>query len=432
MNVSYMTSSKKPFQNTALALRFVLVGLPCAAFGANDTPPTPTQSITPDDVLTVRPRAISENLSVGIRAGEFLISPGLELVNTYDDNIFRTKYNRSSDWVSAAKPALALQSNWERHVIFLGAEGDFGVFRKNTQQNYSDYGLLASGQYDFTAETNLIGALSRAKRHEDLGTLNNPNGQAPLNYTIDRQELRFTHTMGLIKWETDGYNENVSLSNIAQTTPNNASQTRTNKNIDTTLTFQYMPGNDIYAKVGYNKADYQIPTVSSLTARGVDWRTGMHFDRIHNITGGVFAGQIRRSYKIGNPDTHKTFAGTTLDWAITPLTTLSGIIDRTFDDSTVTNAAGILHTTRKITLRQSFTERFEGEVFGGVDNNNYTGGDSTTNRNTTLYYTGVGSNYKLTDHFGIRIEYNHQERTSTLASDEYKDNKIFLSLSWML
>jgi Uncharacterized protein conserved in bacteria len=108
------------------------------------------QSLVPDDVLLFRKRAVSDYLPVGIRAGGFLLSPGIGISSTYDDNIFRTPAGRQSDFITNVKPAFAAQSNWNRHSLFFGAECDFGFYGDHSDENYEDYGVILSGQYDFT------------------------------------------------------------------------------------------------------------------------------------------------------------------------------------------------------------------------------------------------------------------------------------------
>ncbi|MGE0754599.1 MAG: outer membrane beta-barrel protein [Alphaproteobacteria bacterium] len=390
------------------------------------------QSLVPDDVLLFRKREIADYLPVGIRAGSFLLSPGIGVSGTYDDNIFRTPANAQSDFITNIKPAFAAQSNWNRHGVFFGAEGDFGFYSDNHEENYEDYGVLLSGQYDFTEETYLIVATSRAKRHISRGSLLDPNATAPSEYEVDRQQFQLVRELGRLQLEFNGQNEDVRLSDTTNTgVPLTTFTTRDGQQLGAVLRYEYMPDNSLFVDSFYNTTDYTLAGGARRSADGYNIKSGIAFDTNSIFSGSFYGTYINRDYTANTQDTSRIFPGGSLSWDILSGTTLTGIYDTGFNDTTVAGAAGVLRTMRKLALQHQFTSRTRGEVSGGVNSYKYLGGEGSINRGTKVRYAGVMADYKLSEHAGLRAQYDFQKRSSPLASDAYRDNRVTLSVTYM-
>lgn len=390
------------------------------------------QSIVPDDVLLFRKRAVSNYLPVGVQVGGFLISPGVGINGTFDDNIFRTAHNRSSDFITTVKPAIAVQSNWDRHNIFFGAEGDFGFYQHHSSENYEDYGVMLSGQYDFTDDTYMILALSRAQRHISRGTQFDPDASAPSEYEVSREQFQFVHELGMLQFQLHGQNEDVRLLDSTVTgVPLTSFTTRDGQEIGAKIQFEYMPDNDIYSDVTYDTNSYTLAGGSRRDADGYDVKTGWEFDTAGILRGGLYGIYINRDYSANTGDTSHIYPGASIAWDITKLTTLSGTYDTRFDETTVAGAAGVIRTERKLALKQGLTERISAEISSGLNDYKYVGGEGSINHTTEVRYHGIESVFRADEHIGITVGYNFQKRKSPLASDAYTDNLFSLGVTYM-
>ncbi|MFO0388997.1 MAG: outer membrane beta-barrel protein [Alphaproteobacteria bacterium] len=390
------------------------------------------QSLVPDDVLLFRKRAISDTLPQGIRLGGLMVSPGIEVSSTYDDNIFRTTTGEKSDLITSVKPAIGIQSNWDRHALFFGAEGEFGFYKNYTSENFEDYGVMLSGQYDITDDTYVILALSQANRHIGRGSLLDPNASTPTEYEVTRQQFRFVRELGVLQVELDGQNEDVRLSDVtASGVPNSSLAERDNQKIGGQIKFEYMPGNSLFARYTYANTDYALSGGASRNAQGYDIKSGMEIDLNRGIKASLFGTYINRQYETESPDTSRIYPGATLSYDITKLTTLTGLLETDFNETTVSGVAGVLRTQRRLGLAQQFTELLRAEIYTGLNDYNYVGGTGSINRETDLKFAGVTTQYKATEHLGIKATYDWQERSSPIASDEYRDNRASLSLIYM-
>ncbi len=411
----------------ALLLAAAAIGLAAFSYAAA------AQVLNPDDVLTVRPRSVNKNAASGVRLGSFLFSPGIEAKTLYDDNIFRTENNKQSDLITSVKPAFALQSDWLRHGIFFGAEGDFGFYAKESRQNYEDYGVLASGQYDIAYNTYFTGAVSQARRHQDRGSVFDTDGDSLISYIVTSELIGFTRAVSFIKLKMQAKNEDVKISQDDRDAAFSTDdyRDRNNKQFQATLSYEFMPGNEVFLTETYDTTDYTLFSGGDRNSDGTDTRVGLNFDDGGVWSGSLYGGYIQRNYDTGDDDTKKPYFGGRLRWKASALTTVTFTLDKAFRDTTVTNAAGVVNTTRRVEVAQQFTPYLTGTATAGYDDNDYVGGDGPVNRNTHLYYAGAGVKYDLSDGIGLRFGYDYRERTSNHAFDEYQDNRVMVSLTYM-
>lgn len=417
-------TARYPVSHVLIAIAATVILRPASSMAA--------QTLTPDDVLTVRDHALAQNMPLGIRAGSFLISPGVELKSTYDDNIFRSSTKKKSDLLCEVKPAAAMQSDWARHEVFAGVEGDFGYYHNNSQNNFGDYGAIASGRYDLTEGTSLTAAVSSAKRHVNQGAFDDPGNSGPAVYRVIREELSYAQEIGRMELEFQLANEDISLAQlITYGFPGSSGHsTRDNHIWGGKAAYEYMEGNDVFVSLNYNETDYKLLSGAPRTSEGIDLRGGVEFDTGHNLNGSVYSNYIYRTYE-NDDSTRDPFVGFNVNWDVTPLATISATLDKSFQNTAVEGAAGVVRTTRKLTTRYRFTPRFTADVTAGLNDEDYVGAEGPLNRDDTLYYGGLGGQYQFTEHMGLRAQYDLQRRDSALAGSDYGDNRIFFSLIYM-
>ncbi len=421
-----LTGAERVVKTSLRVLIINMLGLGFTAAGIA------SQSLVPDDVLRFRARAINDYIPQGIRLGGLLVSPGIEISETYDDNIFRTPSAEKSDFITSVKPALGIQTNWDRHAIFFGTEGEFGFYKNYSSENFEDYGVMLSGQYDLTDDTYFIVALSQAKRHIGRGSLLDPNASSPTEYEVTREQFQFVRALGMLQLELNGQNEDVRLADVtASGAPLSSLAERDNQEIGGQLKFEYMLGNALFARYAYATTDYTLAGGTSRNAQGHDIKSGIELDLSRGIKASLFGTYINRHYETDSPDTSRIYPGAMLSYDITKLTTLSALLETDFNETTVSGVAGVLRTQRRLGLAHQLTGLLRTEIYGGLNGYDYVGGTGSINRETDLHFYGVNALYRATEHAGIKASYDWQKRTSFLSSDEYTDNRVTLSLVYM-
>src|SRR5689334_16432814 len=99
---------------------------------------------------TILDRQRPEQSPIGLRFGSFLVCPRLELDEVYNDNIFASSGNRRDDWITVVSPQFEIRSNWAQHEIALTTGASVGTYIQHPQENYADYFVTATGQYDLS------------------------------------------------------------------------------------------------------------------------------------------------------------------------------------------------------------------------------------------------------------------------------------------
>lgn len=386
----------------------------------------------PGSVLRVKKSLVSDTEPVGVRLGGFILYPGVQLQTTYNDNIYSTNANRKSDLVTSVKPALALQTNWRRHSLFLGAEGDFGSYKNNSRPDYADYGLLMSGQYDFTYETYLIAAVGRQQRHQDTYSIADPDGSRPRDYTSTLESLSFTRALGRMKLFLSGKNEDLTMDTESGTPSGGGSfDERSDETYQATLSYAFTPGSEIFTTGTLTRNEFSLPGSVVRKSKGSDVRVGYNFDPASIYQLSLYGGYLQHDFDSGNADRSDFYFGGKLTWKPTALTLVSLTYDKAFRPGTVSAVAGVVNTTRRIDAQHKLTPLLTLSGVYGYDDNDYVGGSGPSNRDTRLEYRGVGVKYDFSNSIGLRLDYNQRKRTSNLASDEFDDNRVLFSLVYM-
>lgn len=395
--------------------------------------PAFAQTISASNAMVVRNKILKDRDKTGVRLGSFNLSPVFEARAEYNDNIFRSRNNAKSDLITNYRPSLGLQSNWSRHSLFLGSEGDFGFYRDNGGQDYKDYGLLLAGQYDLMAETFLTGAVSQSRRHIGRGGLDDATNDegSSASYKITSQIVGFTRALSYLKLRIFGQNSDTKVAD-----DNNLSLfltddfvERNSQSLETEVRFEYMPGNSVFVSNILDTTDYSIPGQNERNSKGMNWKAGLNFDDGGVWNAKLFGGYLFRKYSDADKDTKRPYFGALVGYRLSRLTSLSLTYDKNFSETTIANAAGIVRTTHRLDIRHSLTEFLSATATIGYDDNDYVGG-SSGDRETQFRYAGIRTDYDFSDKLGLRLSYDYRERTSNRPNDEYDSNRVMMTLTY--
>ncbi|MCB1562657.1 MAG: VanZ family protein [Alphaproteobacteria bacterium] len=405
--------------NAVPAICAVLLFTPCLSFA---------QAQFPDDLMQIKPRIAKPGTDRGIRAGAFLLNPEIGLSATYDDNVLRAPSRRESDIVENIKPSLSAQSDWNRHALFLSADGNLGYYRHNTLDDYKDYTLSAVGRYDLAYETYLHAALMKNRQFLGFGNADDPDVSRNGSVTIQTQEAGFVRTLGRIWLKIFGRKEQADYSFGTSGAGSNEYSRRDTENGEIFLGYAYIPGNILYVNAARDISDYDLSAGGVRHARGLDLRAGLKIAPNGPFRGGIFAGYLRRDHDDIMQDTDSRFIGGDLYWTPTRLTQLSLSANRRFIDTLTLDSAGIFQSRYQFALDNSFTTRLRGGFFAGLEDNDYLVAHDAAGRTNQTYYTGLQGSYEPSDALALQARYDFRKRFSDRDGDEYRNNRIFLSI----
>lgn len=387
------------------------------------------QPTSPDNVLALPPsNKISDQSTIGIPLGGFMVSPGVKVETNIHDNIFLSKNDTSADMVTVVEPALAVQTNWNRHSLYFGTKAEKASYKRYSHKDYTDYGFLLSGQYDIAYETYVVGGLERNRKHYGRGAGEDQEGGDTVDYNATKGSLSFTRALSYLQLKLFGSTEKSELESDRFLLGSGDYFEKTSNTYQSNISFEYLPENELFLEVTYNTTDYSLINGSENQAKRLNTRLGLKFDTASLYRGSLFGGYLHREHE-GEFDVKDPYVGGSFVWAITPLTAFSLQSARYFSEPSVSGTGGSMTTSHQAELRSSLTTRLSGATSLRYDDNDYS--LSGTSQKNKLLEAGVEANYRLSDNLSADAEYNYRRRISTVSSEDYTDNHVLFSLTYM-
>jgi hypothetical protein len=133
-------------------------------------------------------------LPLGVRAGAFMLHPGVQLAAEYTDNAFYTNNNTESDTIFHLRPYLNAQSTWSRHSLNVSLAADLARHVDYDFRDYEDYFLTIGGRVDVQNRSFMSYGLQYLDLHEDLNSRDSEQVFEPTRYTLYGASLGYDHT----------------------------------------------------------------------------------------------------------------------------------------------------------------------------------------------------------------------------------------------
>ena len=347
-----MSSVKKLGESIVLCATLVMAGVTSAS--ANDD--SWTAGLANQRGVHVLDRERPEFDAVGLRAGSFIVYPELELGLSYDDNVFATQNNTDSSAIYSVTPSVTVESDFGRHGLDFSAYSDSDFYSDESSEDNTEWGVGTGGYYDVSQSTQIAGrasydSLTEARTSTDRVA----GGSEPTEYDLLKGALqlnqrfnRFTASVGVEYWQYD-YDDTPA---IGGGTIDQDFRDHDRLNFPVRLAYDVSPDTGIFIRGAYNMRDYdQQPPVTAVSrdSDGYDVGVGAFFDITNLVRGEVWAGYLSQEYD--NPafqDVDGLDFALQADWFATELTTVSGSIGRSVEESTSAGSSGHLDTNYQI------------------------------------------------------------------------------------
>jgi hypothetical protein len=130
-----------------------------------------------------------------------MIYPGADLDLELNDNIFAATENKRADIIVRVRPAVKLETNWQRHRLNGEAYLQQSVFARNEDENALEGGLRGDGTFDISRAAALRISASYDRLAQDRSNVTSPGAgasrvsldrvNAQIGYSHDLDPLRF-------------------------------------------------------------------------------------------------------------------------------------------------------------------------------------------------------------------------------------------------
>lgn len=371
---------------------------------------------------------------LGVGLGSFRAFPTLTIFGLYDDNVFNTNTNEESSFLFKFTPALAIQSDWNRHELKLTAAADIYDYTDASSENRTDFRTRLDGRIDVSRPFRVLLNAGYEIRHEDRGSPDAVGGAAePTQYDIIPLGIKFDYLATRFGVQVEvGYSDFkwsdtklVSLPSIDNSDRDHADLTATLK-----LRYEFSPGYRAFISATYLDRNYDLAfdrNGQNRDTTGAYYDAGVSFELSRLLTGEVFAGYS--SFDFDDPAFESASGfdyGAALVWYPTELTTVRLDARRSFEASTLVDVGGVYTGLVQLSVDHELLRNvvigaqlsFADEQFEG------------SGRNDTVYGVRLNGEYKLNRNIAIGLRYQYWDRNSDIDVDSYSSNEVgvFLKL----
>ena len=148
---------------------------------------------------------------LGIRASSFLVYPSLSVLGTFNDNVFATDADTSSDFVTTVQPEVQVSSDWSRHALNGRAYARFNRYLDNETLNATTWGFSAAGDLDLASRGAATGNLLFQREVQPRTDPENPGGTEPSLFDRSKAALSYGRNFNRLITRTDADVERISF-----------------------------------------------------------------------------------------------------------------------------------------------------------------------------------------------------------------------------
>ena len=287
---------------------------------------------------TVLGRARPQYDPLGQRIGAFVLLPELVLQEQYESNIFFTDDNEEDDFITRIMPRLTLRSDWSNHLLQLETGGDFGFYADNSDEDYQDYFVGASGRVDIKRSTQLRLRTRYSRDHESRESPDDADAVAgarvadePTEIDIYSAGAALRHDFGRINATLGGTFDRLSFQDPDAIGGGEINEHERDRNIyEGTLRVGYriQPQYEAFVRGSYNERVYDgLEGGVDRDSKGYGVAAGVEIDFGGIIFGDFFAGYRFQDYEDPTLDNLSGVgAGGEITWNVTKLTTIIGTV----------------------------------------------------------------------------------------------------------
>jgi len=375
---------------------------------------------------------------LGIRAGSFMLHPGVQLAVEFTDNVFFSNEFKESDTIFHIRPYITAQSTWSRHSLNISLAADIGRHVDYGFRDYEDYFFLITGRVDVKSRSFFGYGLDYMKLHEGLNNRDAEQGLKPTIYHLYGANIGYDHTFNrfslgaALNWDRLDYKNSFSL-----ITGEIDNQDRNRDVTNWMLRGGYQFKTDMQAFVAYTgyNIDYEQTFDRNGFARSGDGYTldgGVSFAITGKLNGDLFVRYADRSYDDPElPSTSDWGGGAGLQWNPTYLTSVYARIDTSIQETTIQEASGYVRTLYSVRVDHELLRNLQINGFVSYSDNDYQLIDFApidAREWDKIWRAGVGLTWFINRHLFLNASYDYEKLKSNVPNDGYNVNRIWLTL----
>ena len=369
---------------------------------------------------------------LGIRAGGFILRPGIEVTRAYDSNAERVISGSPSAYTMVA-PELLVRSQWAVHELTATLRGNYSAYDSVATLNRPSADARVNGRIDATRDLryDLEGRFL-------LGTGNpgSPNLQAGLArfpiYTTLGTTLGATQRFNRLELSVKGtFDRTVyQASHLTDgTTSSNDDRNYDQFGAAARASYELTPGVKPFVEIGADRRVHPVEfdrNGEQRDSRALTPKAGSTFELSRILTGEISLGYLMRDYYRDPtlPKLSGVVADASLVWVANGLTKVTLTANSRADETILAGVSGAFRRDGALQVDHAFRRWLIGTLKVGVSFDRYIGLD----RNDTRTSLSAALTYKLNREVWLKGEYRNERLRSNVTGANYDANVWLLGL----
>jgi hypothetical protein len=371
------------------------------------------------ETVTSRPRPELDPL--GARLGSFRAFPKIVVEERYSDNIFSTKTNEEDDFITRIMPSLNINSDWNNHSLGFQSGARIGRYWDNTDEDYEDYFVGATGRVDIKRSTAFRVRAKYQRQHEDRSSPDDVAASKPTEFDDYTAGAGLSHDFGRFNAAVNGSYQRLSFINN-----NESDRDRDIMEAALRLGYRISPQYQAFVSGSYNVREYDtLEGGLDRDSDGYGLVAGLDLDLGGLVFGDFFVGY--RSQEYDDPTLSSldgVGGGADITWNVTPLTTIVFSVLSDLRETTSTGASGRLVSTGGLTVDHELLRNLLLAGNLSLTRDDYEG----INRTDWVYRAGFGANYMLNRNLYLGADYDFRKRDADSGGSDFTENVVLVRL----
>lgn len=362
----------------------------------------------------------------GVRMGSFILRPSLTVSETYDSNVFATETNVVDDFVTEVNPNVVLESDWANHSVRLEADATQSLHASQTDEDGLEWTIAGSARIDVLNDTQINVGFLYGSLIEERGTPDAVGGAAePTEFSEIGASISLAQSFNRLSMEVSADYTELDFDDtplIGGGFDDNDDRDRSVLEIAVQVGYELVADTVVFLRGTYNVRDFdqEVPIVLvDRDSDGYELVVGTSFELGSLATGEVFAGYQEQSFEDPAFAAVSSVAyGASVDWYVTPLTTLRFRADNTIEDTTSGGASSFERQSVSVGLDHEFLRNLVASLDVEYAQENFQGSP----REDKTYDVEIGIDYLINRAFSVGLFYGYEERDSSFAGDSFSRN----------
>lgn len=366
----------------------------------------------------------------GTPLGAFRLFSEWDVHSGLDDNVFKEAVDAREDLYGEAGASFRLASEWVRHDLQLTADLRSRWYDDYSNEDSTNWLVAAKGRLDVRRSFKMLGEVSSAQMHEDRAS---PNAAANTKYptefsvfhargdaVLQPNRLGFSVTGLINRYD---FTDNELLSGVLV---DNRYRDHDHTRLSSKFFYDFSPGYTGFVTAAYDRRAYDVSAGGggNRNSRGYFAGGGLSLKLAALLQGELSLGYLSHDFSGTFEDFSGLSYGGSLEWEATPRATVRLDASRELHVTTIADVSAVddqeLGASLSVEILRNLTARADISYL----NSAYVG----TDRTDQTHEVGAALVYFVGHQLSATTQYLHRERSSPVATQNYVENKIDVSV----